>query len=365
MKKNKGLRAGLNAMLTNPDLTSIPYMGMAQKVYKAVKVAQRPSGVRVSPCLRKWYDCLTDPFSTAAQGACIPYGDNISSARSYGFLRLQVTVGVDGVGFIAFSPATMNDNTACFYTTAAFTGGIAQILTANNTLKVGVVAQSMTNNRYSVQQITTPNYNNPQAAVRLVGGGIRMQYTGKEINRSGLIYAYTHPIHNSAIDSSTGNVVSINSIASLSAFSETYIKPCTRDVYEFPLTPVLTSELDYPPESNNTGQLYPWATNNAINSFNYTGPGGVNVGCPSTLIMFTGTAGETFQVEYAIHQEAIGQSTMGQRLPADADPVGVERMMAAISRATVSAASQDGSFKDHLKREYRAVTSGAQETSTL
>lgn len=360
LAKNKALRRTIDDLLVNPGaLTAIPGMSMASKVYKqgssmAKRVKDSRKGPNVSLCISKWYSCLTQPFSPISTGACIPTGGNYASARNFGYLRFDATIGSSGVGFVAIAPVPHSNGPCIYYTDALFAGTSSQVLTGNNTLSVGVNVLIVPNNKYTVAQLTTPTLANPAAISRLVGGGIRCQYTGTNLNMSGLIYVYTSPSHNSAVDDpGTGGPFNIGS---LGAYQECIIKPGAREPQEFSLPPHNESELDYPVNVSTLGATYPWSQSNQINGFTYSS-GGVTSGCPTTLIMFTGTPKMTYHFEYGMHVESVGPLTEGQRLPADSDPVGVDTMMAAISNATISVASSRVDFCDALKVEYSKAVS--------
>lgn len=343
----------------------IPGMSTASAVYKDIKSATKPkkSGKSVTPCLKKWFTCLTEPFSANSSGACIPSGANVPSARNFGYARFDALVGVEGMGFVAISPTACNDGTTFFLTNGAYTSNAVLILDAVNHLSSGVESYSIMNNRFRASAFTSPSAANPGASQRIVGGGVRCMYTGTNLNLSGLYYCYTTPSHQSAIEINGNGVTS----ATLGGMQECIIKPVTRQPQEFPLYPVREGELDYPePNSQTFELLYPWAPGVVFNNgFTWTNGTGIQCGTPTTLIMFTGEPGETFHFEIGIHFETVGPNTEGMRIAADSDPVGVDRMMAALSCAQVTAASSESSFGSALRKEFTRVSSMAETRVSL
>lgn len=356
--KNKAVRRVVDDLLINPgSLSSIPGMSMASSVYRSAKIAKRgakaPARSGVSPCLKQWYTCLTDPFNSAATGACIPTGGNHASARNFGYLRFDATVGTNGLGLVAFMPSPTNNCPTVILSGATFAGTFGvpgPLATSNVALSVGLSTLVTNNNRYTFSQMTTPNLLNPLSSGRLVGGGFRVAYTGKAVNLGGLLYIYTSPTH-AEVDVDPVDSAPMGP-GDMSGYQECIIKPITREPQEFILTPQRETELEYPDGSTNWKHVYPWSVSQTINTFLVTLPGSQQMASPTTMIYFTGEPGNTLHFEYGMHVEAIGALTEGQRFPADSDPVGVETMMAAISNATINIASSKGNFKESLKNAY-------------
>lgn len=365
-KSQRGLRRAIDDLLINPrSLTVLPGMATASAIYKDVKSATKPKrGAKaVTPCLKKWFTCLTEPFSANSTGACIPAGANVPSARNFGYARFDALVGTEGFGFVAICPTASNDGTAFYLTNAAYGLSQVQVLGSTNNLTLGVEGYTLMNNRFRASAFYNPSVANPSASQRVVGGGLRCMYTGTNLNLKGLYYCYTAPSHQSAVEINGGGATT----AALGGMQECIIKPVTREPQEFPLYPVKEAELDYPGVNAQVFEtVYPWAAGTVINSgFTFTNGNGVQCGTPTTLIMFTGKAGESFHFELGLHFECIGPSTEGMRMSADSDPVGVDRMMAALSSAQVTSASSELSFSSALRKEFARVSSIADSRVSL
>jgi len=367
LSKRKGMRRMVDRLLTDPTImATIPAGGAIAAGYA---VAKRVSKVGVSPCLKKWFDCLTDPFSQNAQGACIPSGANIDSSRYFGYVRGDIVIGTNGYGCMVLCPTPYNDLCCGFASTSAYNGNSTTILTANNVVAVNqFTSLSMPNNRFSSGQVFPNQQQNEAVQARLVGGGLRLYYTGSELSKGGLVSIYTSPVHHNVSAQVSG---APNTASSLGALQETAIYPVSREPYEYPLTPVLQNELVYPelyPNGVNvataaTLYCYPWSNgseifNNGFTTTSTVGNTSVVMGSPSTVVLISGTAGQTVHFEFALHSEAVGDLTEGQRLPADSDPMGVDALMAGLSRMQIERNSKPHlSAAAVLKAQYTKVVS--------
>jgi len=375
--KNKGLRRFVDATLTDSNLMAMVPRGNAiGAAYSKIKQARKGGGSKASPCLKKWFDCVTKPFSQNAQGACIPSGANMDSNRYFGYLRGDCYIGTKGIGFIALSPSPFNDAFQVFVTNSEFATNTASIC-FGNALAAGVTGLKIPNMRFSASSVVasqSTQIDMPLQA-RIVGGGVKVYYTGTELNKSGLMSMYTNPGHNCALYTpSIAANAGTQSSSTLGAFQETAIVPVSREPYEYPIFPQLDQELDYYKfQGGSVGQptaythfVYPWSSGqqaqntvpNVLSAgvVNDTG-GNVVVGSCTTLLFFSGIEGQTIHFEIGLHCEAIGDLTEGMRAPADSDPMGVDALMAAMSRFHIERNSfPHMSSADVLKKQYAAVT---------
>lgn len=375
-KKSKSFRRAVDSVLSNQDLMAIiPNGAGISKSYTAVKQRQRQvmgvikagRSTVVSPCTKKWFTALTSPFSQEAQGACIPSGANISSMRYMNYVRGDIVIGTKGIGYLQLWPTAYNDVSVGAVTDATFTGTTAKIFTAGGSAawNNGVNPIYFANARFSSADATQPNLNQ-KVASRLVGGGIKLYYTGTELNMGGLVSVYTNPQH---INVNSAQTTSAEfTPTSLGAYQETLIRPITREIFEYPLSPLLEKELSYSTTYNDSVSLvdfnqsvaYPWSQSgylfNALSSTYGQTNLNIYVANPTTIIMVTGVPGNTIHFELAMHVESVGDLTTGMRQPADSDTVGVDSLMAALSRSQISRNSYPKeTAASVLKREMAAV----------
>jgi len=367
----------VDATLTDPNLMALIPRGAAiGAAYSRVKDIQRASGNKASPCLKKWFDCVTKPFSQNAQGACIPSGANMDSNRYFGYVRGDCYIGTKGVGFIAMAPSPYNDVYQVFVTDSTFGGTNSNIVQAGNLLAAGLVQLKITNLRfsaYSVLNVQANQIDMPLQA-RIVGGGVKVYYTGTELERSGLMSMYTNPGHNCAIYAPALGTPGSQNASTLGSYQETAIVPVSREPYEYPIFPQVDQELDYfkfqgglvGQPSAQTHFAYPWSSGqqaqNAVpqvlNSGVVNDAGtAIIAGSCTTLLFFSGQPGQTIHFEIGLHCEAIGDLTEGMRSPADSDPMGVDALMAAMSRLHIERNSfPHMSTAEVLKKQYSKVT---------
>lgn len=376
----KSIRVIDDVFQMNPELVALSGMGGAAMAVNKVRSVIAP---KVSPCIKKWYTCLTSPFHQNAMGACIPSGDVHSSMRRFGFMRFDVVVGTAGCAFVALSPNLSNNAPQAYVSDAGYLRSDVSILTGNNTYRTGVRTVTCPNLPFSASQLYQPNPTESQVQGRIVGGGMRIQYTGRTTEQAGLTYFYADPQHIAACSFATGAGTFITASAlSLGTFQETIIKPVSREPSEYVLAPTTSTELEYytPLFRSSVDQakdIYPWGENavfqDATGAFttSVTETGGTSIGpsfiTPIAILFISGAVpGSTFHVEYGLHQEYVGSLSQGQRLPADSDPVGVSNMLAAISRATLSdGSSKSANFSARLKESYAEVVKSSMQAVNL
>lgn len=372
----KAVRVIDDVFSMNPDLVSMAGLNRTAMAVKSIRNVIAP---KVSPCLKKWYSCLTSPFSQDAMGACIPSGDTHSSQRAFGFMRFDFTIGTNKVGWVAISPNVSNNAPQVYYTNELFSGTDLSILTANNIYSIGVSSLAAGNLPFPSSFFTAPTTTESSCQGRIVGGGIRVQYTGKTVDQAGLSYFYTDPQHITAINAPVNsNLVTMNA-ALLGTYQETIIKPVSREPCENTLAPMTQLELEYftpigRSSIDSAKDTYPWGETTFFNNgftTNAASSGGSSIGiqcaCPVSVFYVSGaTPGTTFHVEYGLHVEYVGRASEGQRMPADSDPVGVQNMMAAISRATIAeGGSRTTNFPLRLKKSYADVVASSAHATRL
>jgi hypothetical protein len=303
--------------------------------------------------------------------------------RRFGFMRFDVTVGTAGCAFVALSPNLSNNAPQAYISDSAYARSDVKILSNNNTYQTGVSTVVCKNLPFAVSQLYTPNPTDTQVQGRMVGGGMRIQYTGKTTDQAGLTYWYADPQHITAASFPQGGGSFNNANPStLGVFQETIIKPVSREPNEYVLAPTTQNELEYytPMFNSSTDQnklIYPWgesavfreSSGNFTTNCTVTGGSslGINFTNPIAVLFISGAvAGSTFHIEYGMHHEYVGDLSQGQRMPADSDPVGVQNMLAAISRAVLSDGShRSADFSVRLRESYADVMKHAAPTARL
>lgn len=289
--------------------------------------------VRMSSCAGKLAAAIADPFSEDATGACFPVFPAPDSHKVQAFSRFDGAIGTAGVGFILLTPSLANDLPSAYATTAAFTGSILKPLSADSTLAPGVV-KVQHNGPYSASQLVRTNGVTESILVgRLVAAGVRVTYTGTELNLSGVCTSLVHPTH--------GNL-SGAAISDLQSFGNADICPFTRKPCELVISPANIQNTAYSSteSNNNTKMVYPFshAEGRFYQTFNGTlynvdintvDTVQVDVGNAMAAVMVTGVAGSTFHVDIVYHLEYTGKTAAASLTPNSVDVSSVYAILTA------------------------------------
>lgn len=372
-KSSKGGRTARRAV--DMLLKQTPISPAYSTIVKAGRMASKPRKNKknnpsksISMCCGKFMLAGTDTFSQAAMNACIPDGSVSDSVRCFVKKQILVTIGTAGVGFCHFFHSIANDGVSTVSTDNTFTGTTAQWMALAGAIPVclvpGVTVGVLPTAYTSAQLLAGWGANDDRAAysVRIVAAGASFRYTGKEIDRGGQVYCYTHPLHNSAISSFVGAFEVVNTGAVLAGYSETLIVEASREDTHVPMFPVSDNELEYSGETSTqqTDMIYPWSQGAYLQPGSFTASDyyGTRVGIPTTTCMFYGTPGSTYAITYGQHMEVVGLGVAAfSKAPAESDPVGVKDIMAASTRFQLNRKREPG--VDPV-REFKNAISGIQ-----
>lgn len=316
---------------------------------------QSPSNMRGLPtlteCAAKYFTAIASPWDPSGYGACVPSGNNRDSHKVTAFCRFTVAIGTNGVGFAAMMPCLANDLPSVTFSTASYTQTNVNILTTTAGVSsfVAGVGNAKHNGPYTAFQLTPgqPSSGSVQAQQnggRVVAAGMSAQYTGTVMNMGGLTYCLTHPTH--------ANMVFYD-VAGLGNFQETDVarvdaKKCwiadyghTNIEQEFTSLALLGPSQDLTKIYTFTEFLYPYANSTPTvecTSGPIAAPGvnaivGAGLGAPTSVILFTGTPGNTFEVEAVFHLEYVGINAQSAATPSHHDEKGFSLVQAAAGRA--------------------------------
>lgn len=153
----------------------------------ATKVIQRSmSNPRRAPdegqiCALHFAQSLLNPFETPP--VCAPWFPALTSGKYKAFFRGQLATGTQGFGFISCLPGAASDQTNTWYSDSAYTG------TSITNFGTGVNTGSP-NSPFLSADISSQG-----VEVRFVSCGIRVRYTGTELNKGGTIRCLEEPDH--------------------------------------------------------------------------------------------------------------------------------------------------------------------------
>jgi len=313
-KKSKmGKRRPLNKRLKKPR--------KSKKITTGKVMAPMPT---LSHCAMKYATAIADPWSPAAEGACIPRHPSRPSMKVRGFGRFTATVGTNGYGFAYLTPCLANDKTGIIFSSSTYAGTLGSYVSVDGT---GVVGANLSGLPFSSTQLTPNNtITGPTVAGRIVSMAMSWQYTGTVSKMGGLTYALCTPDH--------ANINCIGS-SNIEAFAETQIIRCDSQRHWLGISSLNDDELNYV-EANYRGgssnsvveMVYPYSVNERFGS----GTNNDAIGGAPCGIWFSGEPGNTFLIELVGHYEYVGQAAQYSLTPTHADSVGFEIVQAASQR---------------------------------
>lgn len=278
----------------------------------------------ISECSMKYALAIASPFHLDAMGSCVPHFPSRPTFKTMGFVRsAQITIGSAGVGGAFFMPTVANDNVFMTTTKAGYS-------TAD------LYMSSSTSTDYSAR-LNLPYAGNElvgsDMAFRIVSAGVRVNYTGTELNRGGTMYGYVSSSHQ-PLTTTIGTTSNITA-ATLSALTTTIIKP-VGEVLELSMFGIDDQEVRLTSARTDQDLLWPFQTQQIANAASVPVS---DFGCPIAVVLVTGTPGNTFRVEYVQHVEYVGAASAAMQTPTHSDARGFEIVQEAASTLPLVIAS--------------------------
>lgn len=338
----------------------------------AKKTPMTASLPALSPCAEKFAIACAKPFSVQARGACNPNGSERFTQKVTGFVRFQVTIGTNGVGFVLVSPCVANDCLTLWISNSLFTGTKAAPLSATNTAVTGVSGVNVSNLPYTSTQLTgSQELVQAQITGRIVAAGVRLTYTGQEQTMGGMVYTLHDPFHNN---------VSGMGVSDITLFRQSMRKAVNREQFEFSMYPLTNQEDNFPYQvgspngpQNATYVTYPFAINGDCSFYtayngttNYTWSTGVTAtyqGAPVGVAILTGTAGNIFEGELIEHIEYSGSLSQNMLSKAHSDIIGGQQVRVAVTQAEEMAGNSGNGTNDIMRYMGKALAEVLKETS--
>jgi len=196
----------------------------------------RPPKKSLSDCSVHYALALSDPWS-CPEAPCVPDTITLESFKFSVRSRATFAVGTAGYGYVALNPynpyaySTGSANWACA-TTSAFTGPGYYLPNGSN----GV---NWINNDSGFSYVQANGY---EHAYRVVGSGIKVMYTGNEMNRQGLFLIYRDPSNTALADGST-----FDALATMREAAQVAV---TKDWHCCLWKPASASDITYAPRGN-------------------------------------------------------------------------------------------------------------------
>lgn len=307
----------------------------------------------MTECARKYLACISRPFSSDAEGACLPFPPDRNSLKATGISRFTLTADASGNSFVALAPCTANDRVAFWYNNTSGTWPIT-VVTAD-TAPANYGAGKFTTLPYAQAQLTTT------VQARIVSVGFRITYVGTVSNMAGFYFAYCDPGHGdiNSSDFTVSNVFTAmeckNKRITDRAFEMAYTV-ATEEEHKY------TGKADY--EAGATAvsgscgltSMWPWSKVD-INGKSSAQTGFVQNGSAPIIFGTSGTTpGTTFYVELIEHVEYVGKGASYGLTPSHNDHNAANVIVAASERAI-------GDFNAKPEASWSSVVSKAVKTA--
>jgi len=278
---------------------------------RAIRRQNRPrAGVYLSRCAQDYARCLVNPFTGPL--ACIPAFPIVMTRKCRVWSKGTFSTGSNAEGWIVCDPqlGAANDLTCVMGTTPANAGTTVNIVVSPATASFG------SNSDYVSGQF---GINDIQ--FKVVACGLRIRYTGTNLNMGGTIVALSDPSHNSLQGRNYGQFQ-----AEVTSKQFSFGRSWINILYK----PVLTQELD---NHFSAGLVTPAPTDPTFFMGAF-----VNSAVP----------GQPFEFEYYAVYEFEGANVRGQT-PSHADPSGFAAIQVASLQSPTTMPREGNDTRSHEK----------------
>ena len=279
---------------------------------KKAAVAKQLMRNSFSECGRKYLTAAVSPFSADAVGACTPIVPSRPSlkvtARTYGTFVGSGAGG--GPGFLIVTPCIANDDVVAIGTNSGYAGGNNVIVTgANATQRINFEAGDLPYTRAQLLSGTADAP--PSVRGRIVSVGVRVRYTGSQLNLQGSILAFVSPTHANLNKQSFSEIAQRNGC---------FRGPISRDWTEVSTIAIDQEELEYVRSNQSTVKtLYPFSNHQQLEATDYRNNGGAPI-----VFCVTGGTEAPYEFEIVQHIEYTGEAVVAQATPNGIDAGAVE-----------------------------------------
>lgn len=261
-----------------------------------------------------------------------------------------MVIGTNGVGYVAICPSIATDRVSALMTTATASDQLSQA-PVNRLTFANYTAGEYTGLALPRLPFPSAGLTGVSSAIsfgRIVSVGVRIQYTGKLVDRNGTYTCFHDPNHQ--------NLAQLQ-YSTVRAQPAALTTPVGANPCEITLFAIDENEYDYPRRADVTTPdaivgTYPFSQGVA-----QTG-GWTGVGASPAFIYAIGDPGTTFDVQLIMNAEFIGSNTIGNTLNV-ADSRGFDIVTTALSSAQKMLETDSGrSFASTVSS---AVTSAAKQ----
>lgn len=270
------------------------------------RLRPKASALSLEQCSANLLKATLDPFGMV-NDVCIPFGNSRPSQKIRSLTRGTGSIGVNGAAFVAVAPTFVTDSAVAFMSTSAWAGGPIDCNDPNVTTINNPTG-------YATSYFDASGTINQG---RVCSVGLRVRYTGTELNKSGQIYLLSTP---DRVSMEGMNVTTIGE------FAETQISNFDRGWHTISTVAQEDTEWDYSPASGvtTTATIYPMSAGVVS-----TLPG---AGAPIMAVYITGVKDMTFAFELVVYSEVIGKNVQGLTTRNATDLEGLGKVVQIASR---------------------------------
>jgi hypothetical protein len=280
---------------------------------------KRPSAEgMLAQCSKEYLSLQLNPF-VASHSSCLPVPPSLPTQKLTTVVRGTFEIGTLGFGFVTARPvhAVANDDDAVYYSLGAYTGST---VVASGT---GVVAAA-SNSPYVAADFGSAD---TELQYRTVSSGLRVRYTGSELNRGGVVLPYCQPEHASLNSAGTSDVLGDITVSTV---------PVDRRWHACYWTPGATAN-------------------------EYTFSGSLSDAAMPMAVMVVGEAENTFEFEFYTHFEITGRKASLSYSPSHSDSQGFGYVQQVTNSPIARRLASEGS-KSVISWAWRALNAAATYT---
>lgn len=287
---------------------------------------QASGALGLSPCATKYALAIARPFDPAAAGACIPVFPSPDSQKVTCVQRaVTLVVGTGGVGGAFLAPSASNSHPNVVVTTAQYSGN--DLIIPSPEIPGEWVAGSPSSLPYSGDELGETDYGPAGVRARIVSFGVRVTYTGTQLDMGGQIAGFFDPAHNGVSKTVTWTLANMTtqpyvSYETVDRRMNFQIQTASVDAHEVAFEPGVRLYSTNMPGDHHDLPNYIGVRNDAIG-----------------VIMVVGKPGTTFNLEIVTHVEYVGAPCSAALTQTHTDARGFEVVQQAAGQLARSTAS--------------------------
>lgn len=287
-----------------------------------------------------------DPFSSIVDNVTCPTYPAVPTFKRKGVISGTTSTNANGYAFLACTPNLSSTYDQIYVSDSSYVGdyGIGNQqpydwvdcrspIGQGSNVGIGVNSYSSSAFPGYTELIDDTDQQAASYAGRIVAVGLRVRYIGTEDNLGGLIYAKIHPNH---------ATIQLDTVEDWADSASTVCVPVSRqwtmissigvkrEEFEFP---VWNNDFDDDSDKHIINNVFPWSGHKRVSGQVLD----TDDGAPVMGIQISGTVAKSqFQYEYIIHNEYIGEKTVGIKTSNATEPLALPRITSVTNQKNVT-----------------------------